>query len=137
MIFYCIRRKVFFPEVDFQGVKARTLGRQNERNFCYESLALNSIFGLCFMPVCLIKSNCYSLIHSSLILPRCPIRSWDCLHLEAAPWQPFHKQGQDSRASFPWRQWLQVCEYLKISRGWFFGLIHQRLWTQSIKWKSD
>ena len=30
-------------------------------------LALTSIFGLCFMLVCLIKSNCYSLIYSSLI----------------------------------------------------------------------
>ena len=49
-----------------QGVKARTLGRQNERNFCYDRLALTSIFGLCFMWVCLIKSNCYSLIYSSL-----------------------------------------------------------------------
>ena len=49
-----------------RGVKARTLGRQNERNFCYESLALTSIFGLCFMSVCLIKSNCYSFIYSSL-----------------------------------------------------------------------
>ena len=29
-------------------------------------LALTSIFGLCFMLVCLIKSNCYSLIYSSL-----------------------------------------------------------------------
>ena len=49
-----------------QGVKARTLGRQNERNFCYARLALTSIFGLCFVAVCLIKSNCYSLIYSSL-----------------------------------------------------------------------
>ena len=45
------------------------LGRQNVRNFCCETLALNSIFGLCFMPVYLIKSNCYSLIYSSLALP--------------------------------------------------------------------
>ena len=57
----------FSPYSYGQGVKARTLGRQNERNFCYESLALNSIFGFCFMSVCLIKSNCYSLIYSSLI----------------------------------------------------------------------
>ena len=45
-----------------QGVKATTLGRQNQKNFCYERLALTSIFGLCFMSICLIKSNCYSLI---------------------------------------------------------------------------
>ena len=50
-----------------QRVKARTLGRQNERNFCYDRLAHTSIFGLCFMWVCLIKSNCYSLIYSSLV----------------------------------------------------------------------
>ena len=49
-----------------QGVKA--LGRQNERKFFYDMLALTSIFGLCFMSVCLIKSNCYSLIYSSLLL---------------------------------------------------------------------
>ena len=29
-------------------------------------MALTSIFGLCFMSVCLIKSTCYSLIYSSL-----------------------------------------------------------------------
>ena len=40
-----------------QGVKARTLSRQNERNFCYVRLALICIFGLCFVAVCLIKSN--------------------------------------------------------------------------------
>ena len=44
----------------------RILGRQNERNFCYVRMALTSIFGLCFMSVCLINSNCYSLIYSSL-----------------------------------------------------------------------
>ena len=44
------------------------LGRQNERNFCYDRLALTSIFGLCFMWVYLIKSNCYSLIYSSLVI---------------------------------------------------------------------
>ena len=49
-----------------QGVKARMLGRQNERNFCYVRLALTSIFGLCFVAVCLIKPNCYSLKYSSL-----------------------------------------------------------------------
>ena len=51
-----------------QGVKARTFGIQCERNFCYDWLALTSLFGLCFMSVCLIKSNCYSLIYSSLDL---------------------------------------------------------------------
>ena len=48
-----------------QGVKVGTLGRQNESNLAYFWLALTSIFGLCFMPVCLIKSN--SFIYSSLI----------------------------------------------------------------------
>ena len=63
-----INKSSMFAMVFNQGVKARTLGRQNERNFCYARLALTSIFGLCFMSVCLIKSNCYSLIHSSLCL---------------------------------------------------------------------
>ena len=49
-----------------QGVKARMLSRQNERNFCYDMLAVASLFGLRFISVCLIKSNCYSLIYSSL-----------------------------------------------------------------------
>ena len=31
-----------------------------------DRLAHTSIFGLCFMSVCQIKSNCYSLIYSSL-----------------------------------------------------------------------
>jgi len=52
--------------VFFQGVKVGTLGRQNERNSSYVRLAHTSIFGLCFMLVCLMKSNCYSLIYSSL-----------------------------------------------------------------------
>ena len=43
--------------------------RQNESSFAYFWLALTSIFGLCLRPVCLIKSNCYSLIYSSLITP--------------------------------------------------------------------
>ena len=51
-----------------QGAKARMLGRQNERNSSYVSLANTSIFGFCFMSVCLMKSNCYSLIYSSLVL---------------------------------------------------------------------
>ena len=50
-----------------QGVKVGTLGRQNERNSSYVRLAHTSIFGLCFMSVCLMKSNCYSLIYSSLV----------------------------------------------------------------------
>ena len=41
-------------------------GRQNERNSRYVGLAHTSIFGLCFMSVCLMKSNCYSLLYSSL-----------------------------------------------------------------------
>ena len=49
-----------------QGVPARAFCRQNESNFALDWLALTSIFGLCFMPVSIIKSNCYSLIYSSL-----------------------------------------------------------------------
>ena len=49
-----------------QGAQVGTLCRQNERNFAYDRLAVIFIFGLCFMPVCIIKSNCYSLIYSSL-----------------------------------------------------------------------
>ena len=41
--------------------------RQNESIFAYFWLTLSSIFGLYFMSVCLIKSNCYSLLYSSLI----------------------------------------------------------------------
>ena len=50
-----------------QGVKVETLGRQNERNNSYVWLVHTSIFGLCFISVCLMKSNCYSLIYSSLV----------------------------------------------------------------------
>ena len=50
-----------------QGGQVWMLCRQNESKFAYYWLALTSIFGLCFMPVCLIKSNCYSLIYSSLV----------------------------------------------------------------------
>ena len=53
-----------------QGVKVGTSGRQNERNSNYVRLAHTSIFGLCFLSVCLIKSNCYSLIYSSLVIPQ-------------------------------------------------------------------
>ena len=49
-----------------QGFKVGTLGRQNERNSSYVRLAHTSITGLYFMPACLMKSNCYSLIYSSL-----------------------------------------------------------------------
>ena len=52
-----------------QGVKVGTFGRQNERNSSYVRLTHTSIFGLCFMSVCLMKSNCYSLTYSSLYLP--------------------------------------------------------------------
>ena len=51
-----------------QGAQVRTLCRQNERNFALDMLALTSIFGLCFTPVYIIKSNCNSLTYSSLIL---------------------------------------------------------------------
>ena len=51
----------------FQGVKVGMLGRQIERNSSYVWLAQTSIFGLCFMSVCLMKSNCYSLMYSSLL----------------------------------------------------------------------
>ena len=40
-----------------QGVKVVMLGRQNERNSSYVRLGHTSIFGLCFMSVCLMKSN--------------------------------------------------------------------------------
>ena len=60
------KRIYFCLKVWNQGGQVRTLCRQNESNFAYFWLALTSIFGLCFMPVCLIKSNCYSLIYSSL-----------------------------------------------------------------------
>ena len=59
-----------------QGVKAKLLGRQNEKNFCYDMLALTSIFGLCFMSVYLIKSNCYSLIYFSLHLTPKKVSWW-------------------------------------------------------------
>ena len=40
-----------FTSCFIQGVKARMFGRQSDRNFCYDWLALTSIFGLCFMSV--------------------------------------------------------------------------------------
>ena len=51
----------------YQGAQVRTLCRQNKRNYAFDRQALTSIFGLCFMLVCRIKSNCYSLIYSSLL----------------------------------------------------------------------
>ena len=51
-------------ETCLQVVKVWTLGRQNERNSYYVRLAHTSTFGLCFISVCLMKSNCYSLIYS-------------------------------------------------------------------------
>ena len=50
-----------------QRAKVGMLCRQNERNSRYIRLAHTSIFGLYFISVCLMKSNCYSLIYSSLI----------------------------------------------------------------------
>ena len=54
----------------YQGAKVGTLGRQNERNSSNVWLAYAFIIGLCFMfgflSVCLMKSNCFSLIYSSL-----------------------------------------------------------------------
>ena len=55
------------PKTYDQGAKVGILGRQNERNSSYDRLTHTSIFGLCFMSLCLMKSNCYSLIYSSLI----------------------------------------------------------------------
>ena len=60
-----------------QGVKVGTLGRQNERNSSSVRLAHTSIFGLCFMPVCLIISNYYSLIYSSLSKTQLPFTIYD------------------------------------------------------------
>ena len=42
----------------YQGAQVRTLCSQNERNVALDLVALTSIFGLCFMPGCIIKSNC-------------------------------------------------------------------------------
>ena len=51
----------------FIGRQVWMLGRQIERNSSYVWLANSSIFGLCFMSVCQMKSNCYSLIYFSLL----------------------------------------------------------------------
>ena len=59
---FCVE---FFVKMD-QGVKVVMLGRQNERNSSYVRLAHTSFFGLCFMFFCLMKSNCYFFIYSSL-----------------------------------------------------------------------
>ena len=78
-----------------QGVQVRPLCRQNESKFAYYCLALTSIFGLCFMPVCLIKSNYYSLIYFSLLISL----HWWVLDLINKFW------------SIHWdvRQWAWVC----------------------------
>ena len=62
-----LQYNTYSNESCWQGAQVRTLCRQNERNFAYDRLALTSLFGLCFMPVWLIKSNCYSFIYSSLV----------------------------------------------------------------------
>ena len=49
-----------------RGSKLERQADKMRENFCYDRLALTSIFGLSFMLVCLTKSNCYSLIYSSL-----------------------------------------------------------------------
>ena len=61
-----------------QGAKVRTLRRQNERKRSYVWLAHTSIFGLCFMSVCLMKLNCYSLIYSFLVW------LWLLLHINSS-----------------------------------------------------
>ena len=48
-----------------QGIEGGALGRQSERNFAYDWLALTSIFGLCLMSVCLLELNCYSFLYFS------------------------------------------------------------------------
>ena len=57
-----ITHQVFMQTIFYPGGKVRTLCRQNESNLAYFWQALTSIFGLCFMSVSQIKSNCYSLI---------------------------------------------------------------------------
>ena len=57
-----LKRGFILNKYKSQGVKVVMLGRQNERNSGYVMLAHTSIFGLCFMSVCLMKSNCYSFI---------------------------------------------------------------------------
>ena len=61
-----LKRGFILNMYERQGVKVVMLGRQNERNSSYVRLAHTSIFGLCLMSVCLMKSNCYTLIYSSL-----------------------------------------------------------------------
>ena len=45
-----------------KGAKVGMLSRQNEWNSSNVRLANTFIFGLCFMSVCLMKSNCFSFI---------------------------------------------------------------------------
>ena len=98
-----------------QGVKARTLGRQNERNFCYDVLALTSIFGLFFMSVYLIKSNCYFLIHSSLILINTILRIFSTmlsknvwLFLKTMKWPTMDEPAsQIIKRNKEWKFWKQ------------------------------
>ena len=92
-----------------QGVKVGTLGWQNERNSsCVIRLAQTSLFGLCFMSVCLMKSHCYSLIYSSLDLgDRVPL--WDHSQKKSLGSLPRQVSGSDpitslldhSHSSFP------------------------------------
>ena len=49
---------IFLDVPNDLGAKVGTLGRQNKRNSSYVMLAHTSIFGLCFMLVCLMKANC-------------------------------------------------------------------------------
>ena len=50
-----------------QKANVGMLSRQNERNSSLVRLAHISTFGF-FLSICLIKSNCYSLMYSSLIM---------------------------------------------------------------------
>ena len=91
-----------------RGLKVRTLGRQNERNFANDWLALTSIFGLCFMSVCLIKSNCYSLIYTSLI----DVKFFSVISL---------KTGNTSTyASF----WMHILKWRFLSIRYTYSFIH-------------
>ena len=78
-----------------QGIKVETQGRQNERNSSYVRLAHTSLFGLCFMLVCLLKSICYSLVYSSLI-PTNSILQKMSLH------QGYQHPSRNSEHRFVW-----------------------------------
>ena len=47
-----------FYFVSYARAKVGMLGRQIDRNSSFVRLAHTSIFGLCYMSVCLMKSNC-------------------------------------------------------------------------------